>query len=241
MDEIFNPPPADSLRELLYKRFKPLKFTEDGKELDIDKQEMSVIDLMIALALLSRSISKYQDKLRLIFNFWDDDGDHCMRPDEILLMIQRLERVFCKEWAQINLESQLLLQSIADKKAETKFHFIIQAIRRRQNKDKIEDGDELITYGEYFEAIKSKGQFYKTILPRSLNLEDVLLWNKTEDVYNISDYSYDDFVLFRYEMNTIFKNTFFVGNPEENILDFGTSPLSRVGGMLVRDLPQHEK
>lgn len=69
MNEVFNPTPADSLKELLYKRFKPLKFTEDGRDLDIENQDMVVIDLMIALALLSRSISKYNDKLRLIFNF----------------------------------------------------------------------------------------------------------------------------------------------------------------------------
>jgi hypothetical protein len=69
MNEVFTPPVDEALRDLLYKRFKPLKFTEDGKELDVESQEMSVIDLMIALALLSRAISKYNDKLRLIFNF----------------------------------------------------------------------------------------------------------------------------------------------------------------------------
>lgn len=65
--------------------------------------------------------------------------------------------------------------------------------------------------------------------------------NKTEEVYNISDISYDDFVLFRYEMNTIFKKTHFRGKSDENLMEFGTSPLSRIGGMLIRDLPQNEK
>mmetsp|Transcript_4822 Transcript_4822/g.4566 ORF Transcript_4822/g.4566 Transcript_4822/m.4566 type:complete len:105 (+) Transcript_4822:375-689(+) len=65
--------------------------------------------------------------------------------------------------------------------------------------------------------------------------------NKTEEEYNISDLSYDDFVLFRYEMNTIFKKTHFRGKSDENLMAFGTSPLSRVGGMLIRDLPQNEK
>lgn len=197
MEELFNPPPAASLRDLLYKRFKPLKFTEDGKELDIEKQEMIVIDFMVALASLSRAIPKYTDKLKLIFNFCDDDGDHCMRADEILLMIQRLERIFCKECAQINLESQLLLQSIADKRAETKFHYIIRLIRKKEKRIKIEDGDELITYREFQQAVKSDPAFYKTILPRTLNMEDVLMSTKTEEVYNISDVSYDDFLLFR--------------------------------------------
>lgn len=69
MNLSFSPLPADSLINLLYQRFKPLKFTDDGKELDLENQEMIIIDLMIALALLSRAISKYNDKLRIIFNF----------------------------------------------------------------------------------------------------------------------------------------------------------------------------
>jgi hypothetical protein len=120
-----------------------------------------------------------------------------MRADEILFMIQRLERIFCKECAQINLESQLLLQSIADKRAETRFHYIIQVIRRKGDQNKIDEGDELITYGEFYEAIRSKPEFYKSMLPRTLSIEDVLQSKKTEEVYNISDLSYDDFILFR--------------------------------------------
>lgn len=61
----------------------------------------------------------------------------------------------------------------------------------------MDDGDELITYGEFFEAIKSKPNFYKSMLPRSLNIEDVLLSDKSEEVYHISDISYDDFIFFR--------------------------------------------
>lgn len=164
-----------------------------------------------------------------------------MRADEILFMIQRLERIFCKECAQINLESHLLLQSIADKRAETKFHYIIQVIRRKADQGKVDEGDELITYGEFYEAIRSKPEFYKRILPRTLNIEDVLLCNKTEEVYYISDFSYDDFVQFRYEMNTIFKKTHFQGKYDENSLNFGTSPLSKIGGLFIKDLPPQEK
>ena len=42
-------------------------------------------------------------------------------------------------------------------------------------------------------------------------------------------------------MNTIFKKTHFRGKDDENSLSFGTSPLSRVGGMLIKDLPHNEK
>jgi hypothetical protein len=42
-------------------------------------------------------------------------------------------------------------------------------------------------------------------------------------------------------MNTIFKKTHFRASSDENTLDFGTSPLARVGGMLIRDLPAQER
>lgn len=164
-----------------------------------------------------------------------------MRPDEILIMIQKLERIFCKECSQINMESQLLLQSIADKRAETKFHFIMQIIRRKASQDKnlmkisqeVQEGDELITYNEFHDAVKTKVDFYKTILPRTLSIQDVLICNKTEEVYNISDLSYDDFVLFRYEMNVIYKKIHYVGDNNENALDFGSSPLTKLGNFII--------
>jgi hypothetical protein len=86
---------------------------------------------------------------------------------------------------------------MADKRAEIKFHYIIQIIRRKNRQGKADDGDELITYGEFFEAVKSKPIFYKSLLPRTLNIEDVLLSDKTEETYYISDLNYDDFLFFR--------------------------------------------
>lgn len=56
---------------------------------------MSVKDFIIAISLLSRIV--YDKKLKLIFDLCDDDGDNCMTPAEILLMLQQLERVFSRE------------------------------------------------------------------------------------------------------------------------------------------------
>lgn len=68
MNEMFPKKLAESLRDLIYKRFRPLKFSDDGRELDNESQEMLVIDMMIGLGLLSTAIPKYSDKLRLIFS-----------------------------------------------------------------------------------------------------------------------------------------------------------------------------
>ena len=44
-------------------------------------------------------------------------------------MLQRLERIFCRETARIDVESQIMLNNIADRRAEKNFHFIMQAIK----------------------------------------------------------------------------------------------------------------
>jgi hypothetical protein len=53
-----------------------------------------------------------------MFELCDDDDDGCMRPAEILNMLQRVERIFAKECAKVDIDSTILLNMIADKKAE---------------------------------------------------------------------------------------------------------------------------
>ena len=52
-----------------------------------------------------------------------------MNPVHILQMLQRLERVFVRETARVDVESQIMLNKIADSKAECNFHFIMAAIK----------------------------------------------------------------------------------------------------------------
>ena len=49
-------------------------------------------------------------------------------------MLQRLERVFNRETAKVDVESQIMLNKIADRKAECNFHPIMAAIRQESLK-----------------------------------------------------------------------------------------------------------
>jgi len=53
-----------------------------------------------------------------MFELCDDDDDGCMRPAEILMMLQRVERIFARECSRVEMPSSILIHSIADKKAE---------------------------------------------------------------------------------------------------------------------------
>jgi hypothetical protein len=51
-----------------------------------------------------------------------------MTPEDILNMLQRVERVFAKECARVDLDSTILDNFVADKRAEANFYFIMGMI-----------------------------------------------------------------------------------------------------------------
>jgi hypothetical protein len=67
---------------------------------------MSLLDFVLGMCFISNLPVK--EKLRLMYDICDDDGDHCMRPLEILIMLQKVERLFCRETSNINLPSIVL-------------------------------------------------------------------------------------------------------------------------------------
>jgi hypothetical protein len=86
----------------MYERFKPFKL--DGVKYDthvVNESGMDVLDFILALNLLARIV--YDKKLKLLFELCDDDDDGCMTPDDILNMLQRVERVFAQECARVDL------------------------------------------------------------------------------------------------------------------------------------------
>ena len=84
--------------------------------------------------------------------------------------------------------------------------------KKKQNRDDDSDGkqeegeDNLITYREFINAIKALKSLYKRILPRTLAFKDVLLCHRSESNFELSDTNVDDFAMFRYEINSIFKH-----------------------------------
>lgn len=77
-----------------------------------------------------------------MFQLCDHDQDGCMNPVHILQMLQRLERVFVRETARVEVQSEIMLRKIADNKAELNFHFIMEAIKQENIKrahDRLKD------------------------------------------------------------------------------------------------------
>jgi hypothetical protein len=191
----------------MFDRFKPFRL--DGIRDDIhivNETQMDVLDFILAMNLLARIV--YDKKLKLLFELCDDDDDGCMTPEDILNMLQRVERVFALECARVDLESAILNNFVADKKAELNFHFIMGMIKHQnlkkniklkmlsekasgkespknksgeaQGSNKEQEEDNLITYREFINAIKSLKSLYKTILPRTLSFKEVLITRKAE-------------------------------------------------------------
>jgi len=260
--------------------FRRFKFNDTGSDID-RKQDMDILDFLLATNLLARIT--YDKKLRrtfffsyfsVMFELCDDDDDGCMRPAEILQMLQRVERIFARECSRVELQSQILINQIADKKAEQNFHFIMGMIKHQNYKKQQEqakkehsqkeikpdpkqpaaaaqetlkfipvdfDEDNLITYREFMSAIKGlKNSLYKSILPRTLAFEDVLGVIKKEEDFKISDVQVDDFAMFRYELNSIFRKHHFLDEQNSELFG-GKHPLSKVQGQQLKDLPAERK
>jgi hypothetical protein len=77
---------------------------------------MDILDFLLAMNFLARLV--YEKKMRCIllqlltfivmFELCDDDDDGCMRPAEILNMLQKVERIFAKECSKVDVDSVIL-------------------------------------------------------------------------------------------------------------------------------------
>lgn len=101
----------------MYERFKPFRLEGEKTETSIANENgMYILDFILSMNLLARIV--YDKKLKLLFELCDDDDDGCMTPDDILQMLQSVERVFAQECSRVDLESTILTNFIADKRAE---------------------------------------------------------------------------------------------------------------------------
>lgn len=66
-----------------------------------------------------------------MFELSDTDEDGCMNPQEILAMLQRVQRLFVDENSRIRINSQVLNNSVADMRAEQQFNLLMTTLRRQ--------------------------------------------------------------------------------------------------------------
>ena len=108
----------------------------------------------------------------------------------------------------------------------------------------------LITYKEFRNAINGKRigdtaeektklkeksnnieKLYSNILPRTLSFKEVLQQRKAEPVYKMTDTHADNFAMFRYELNSIFRGHQFLDEDRSDPLQMarfmGRHPLSK--------------
>ena len=127
---------------------------------------------------------------------------------------------------KIEIQSQRKLTKLKQQSGDTGRN---QNKRQDDQKNELEEEGSLITYREFINAIKSADKLYKSILPRTLTFKEVLLANKAEPVYTMSDMDSDNFAMFRYELNTIVRQHQYV---DEGRCDryMGRNPLSKADG-----------
>lgn len=75
-------------------------------------------------------------------------------------------------------------------------------------------------------------------MPRSLSFREVLKARKSELLYELSDSHADNFAMFRYELNSIFRKHHFIDEDRSIKTFMGRNPLSKVNGKQFKDLDQ---
>lgn len=86
LEKVFkNPNPDRLFIEALYHRFKPVRSKEDGANGVVRDEKMDIVDFLLAMNLLSRTVQ--EKKIKLMFELCDLDDDGCMNPPQILQML----------------------------------------------------------------------------------------------------------------------------------------------------------
>lgn len=84
----------------MFNRFRQFKTKDEQTELST---EMDILDLLLCLTIMSRL--PHDRKIKLLFELCDNDDDGCMNPLSILQMLQKIERLFTRETARIEINS----------------------------------------------------------------------------------------------------------------------------------------
>ncbi len=138
-----------------------------------DLLKPDVVDIMeavIALCLLARI--SYEEKISLIFRICDTDNDDCLSVKEISNLCLLIEQVFSRECSLVVFQSTLLLQSLAEKKANMKFgRFLMSCYFNMEQKP---SEDVLISYEEFIKILRANSTLYESFLPPTTNLKSAL-------------------------------------------------------------------
>lgn len=125
----------------------------------------------------------------MIFELTDVAEDGCLSKKAILKMISRIERNFAKESCPIEIKSSVILQEMANKRAQRKYTSLLRLLKKLELEKNVEnvenaeivenkqesDEDYLITYKEFLRALKKSNELYKNFLPDNEPMLKVLV------------------------------------------------------------------
>ena len=148
--------------------FSPLKFGDCAL---VRPDVVDTMEALIAFCLLAKM--SYADKINLVFKMCDTDNDDCLSLHEISNMCCLIDRVFAREASLVTFDSNVLLQSLAEKKAAMKFKRFMLGYYFDMQQAPAEDA--LVSFEEFMRILKSNASLYETFLPPTVGLRNVLV------------------------------------------------------------------
>ena len=183
------------LFELYFKRFREVKcILKNDKTvfyLLYYKPDNLINSYNIVCSLVIFFKSRFENKIKLLFDLTDLDEDGYLNENDIKQMITACNFIFCEENDMINTNSSILAQSLSNYKIQD---ILKEIIYDPGNLYITLEKEKYVDFNTFYKSIKLIKDYKYRIIPYYINLKRCLSNVKKEKVIEINDKYKNDFI-----------------------------------------------
>ena len=225
------------LFEQIFNRFKLLKckiiYNQKNDNYFINNiysnDEIDLFEINCAFACFIKCF--FFEKLKILFDLADIDEDGFINGSEVKKLIYTLNYIFCREENNLNIESTVILLSLASIKAKKSFNLIM---RHPGNLSYILQEEKYINFNHFVSAVKRVYNYKYSLMPLFISLKYSLNLNRNEKELEIRKNNLNDYSKISNEIVSGYKkigdigrsNFDFKKNLEQEMLDNGKERIS---------------
>ena len=208
------------LFEQLFNRFKLLKckiiYNQKSDNYFISNiysnDEIDIFEISCALACFIKCF--FFEKIKILFDLADVDEDGFINGSEVKKMIYTLNYIFCREENNINIESNVVLLSLASIKAKKSFDLIM---RHPGNLSYVIQEEKYINFNHFVNAVKRVYNYKYSLMPLFISLKYSLNLNRNEKELEIKKNNLNDYSKISSDIVSIYKK---IGDIGKSNFDF---------------------
>jgi hypothetical protein len=209
-----------NLYELIFNRFKLLRckiiYNQKNDNYFINNlysnEEIDIFEINCALACFLKCF--FLEKLKILFDLADSDEDGFINGSEVKKLIYTLNYLFCREENNLNIESTVILLSLASIKAKKSYDLIM---RYPGNLLYIIQEEKYINFHHFESAITRVYNYKYGLFPLFISLKYSLNLNRDEKELEIRKSNLNDYSKISNEIVSVYKK---IGDIGKSDIDF---------------------